>query len=265
MGEVSYRPLLEDKVWSYSSISTYDDCPYKFFLKYIKAYKEDDMFYASYGSFMHKLIENFYRGLMTKQEMLDAFLTGFSTCVKGERPKQTIVENYIHCGVEYLSGFEPFPYKMVAVEKKIRFKVNGIEMVVIIDYIGEKDGELYIVDNKSRNLKPRRADGKRTKNDEDLDHMLRQLYLYAEAVRQEYGRLPKALCFNCFKNKTFIVEAFNEDAFRATLDWATGRVNVILDADDFYPNWEFFSCTYICGVSRHCCYDESERRWRKNR
>ena len=69
MGEISYRPLIEDMTWSFSRIECFNDCPYRWFLKYIKRYKETPQFYSSYGSFMHKLIEQFYKGELTKEEI----------------------------------------------------------------------------------------------------------------------------------------------------------------------------------------------------
>ncbi len=219
-------------------------------------YRDNDRFYASYGLFMHRLIECYYRGLMTKEEMLNEFITGFSTQVKGARPKQSTVESYIRCGIDYLRSFEPFPFNMIDVEKKVEFEIDGIKMVGFIDYLGEKDGELYIVDNKSRNLKPRSSRKKPTKNDVEIDEMLRQLYLYAAAIKQEYGKFPRALCLNCFRNGTFITEPFNKDAYNEACEWARNKVSQIKNSDDFYPIWDFFLCTYICGVSEHCCYDE---------
>lgn len=259
MVDVSYRPLIEGMTWSYSRIGAYEDCPYKFFLRYIKEYKDEDRFYASYGSFMHKLIENFYLGLMTKEQMLSAFVTGFSTHVRGERPNGSIVQNYIKCGIEYLESFQPFPYQMDAVEERIEFEIAGNKMVGIIDYRGHDGDDIYIVDNKSRNLKPRSNRKKPTKNDEELDLMLRQLYLYAAAVRQKYGKFPKALCFNCFKNGTFIVEPFREEVYNETILWAERMIEEIKDCDDFYPRWEYFPCTFLCGVSAECEYDEMLR------
>ena len=88
MSNISYRPILEDTVWSYSRIGSFNDCSHRFFLKYIKGYKETDMFYASYGSFIHKLLEKFYRGELTQEEMLTEFMMGFSSQVKGARPKK---------------------------------------------------------------------------------------------------------------------------------------------------------------------------------
>ena len=256
MSDMIYRPLIEDMTWSYSRIKCFEDCPYRFYLKYISGCKEVPQFYASYGSFMHKLIEEFYRGKLTKEEMLTKFLFHFQTEVKGERPKESTVSKYIQCGVEYLRGFSPFPYTMIDVEKKVEFEIEGKKFIGFIDYLGEKDGEYYIVDNKSRELKPRSKRAKPTVKDQELDEMLKQLYLYAAAVKQEYGKFPKALCFNCFKNGVFIEEPFSEKVFSETIEWFLKTIDNIADENDFLPYLDYFSCKNICGVKDECCYYE---------
>lgn len=265
MGEVSYLPLIEDMVWSYSRIESFNDCPYRFFLKYISKCKDADKFYASYGSFMHKLIENYYRGILSKDEMLTEFLTGFSKNVKGTRPQESTVQKYIRCGVEYLKGFQPFKYPMVEVEKRVEFEIEGLKFVGYIDYLGEENGEYYIIDNKSRDLKPRSNREKTTVKDKELDSMLKQLYIYSAAVKQEYGKFPKALCFNCFKSGVFIEEPFREEAYNEAISWVKRSVADIKSTDDFYPNREFFSCFYICGVSDDCVYDQMAREERRRK
>lgn len=265
MGDEIYRPLIEDIVWSYSNLETFDDCRYRWFLKYISKLKSEDKFYASYGLFMHTLLEKFYRGEMSKDDMLTTFLTDFSKEVKGTRPKASIVQKYIQCGIAYLESFEPFRFEMVSVEEKIYFEIDGIPFVCRIDYIGKEDGEYVVVDNKSRDLKPRSNRKKPTVKDKELDSMLRQLYLYAAAVKQKYGKFPKSLCFNCFKNGVFIEEPFNEEKYNEAIEWAKETVKKIMETDEFYPNREYFSCKYICGMSSQCCYDieaRAERRWR---
>ena len=117
MGEISYKPLITDMVWSFSRLSSYGDCPYRWFLRYIKNYKEADKFYASYGSFMHRILEKYYNGELTKDGMLSEFLLKFSDEVKGDRPKETTVQKYINQGSEYLRNFKPLPFKMISVEK----------------------------------------------------------------------------------------------------------------------------------------------------
>lgn len=210
MGNLSYKPLIDDMTWSYSRIEAFNDCPYRFFLKYIKRCKDSDKFYASYGSFIHKLIEQFYRNELNKDEMLMTFLTDFSKEVRGIRPKDTTVQKYIEAGCEYLKGFSAFPFNMIDVEKRVEFSLEGYNFIGFIDYLGEKNGKIYIVDNKSRDLKPRSNRENPTVKDKELDLMLRQLYIYSIAVEQEYGVLPEALCFNCFRTGVFIKERFDK-------------------------------------------------------
>lgn len=256
MGEVSYKPLIEDMTWSYSRVSCFDDCRYKWFLKYIHGSEEKPMFYTSYGSFMHELIEQFYRGALTKDEMRVKFLLDFKKEVLGDRPSDKIVQGYIEKGLAYLASFQPFPFNMIDVEKYVTFDIDGIRTHGYIDYIGERDGYLYIVDNKSRDLKSRSTRKKPTKKDEELDEMLRQLYIYSAAIKQEFGEFPKGLCFNCFKNGTFIEEPFVQTAYDETIEWFKASVDELIniDSDGFYPNIEFFSCRYLCGVQDECCY-----------
>jgi len=264
VGEVSYLPLIEDMVWSYSRIKAFDDCPYRFFLKYISKCKEADKFYASYGSFMHKLIESFYRGKLSKDDMLTEFLMKFSENVKGTRPRESTVKKYIDGGKKYLKEFQPFRYQMIDVEKKVNFKINGLRFVGFIDYLGkDSDGRFVIIDNKSRDLKPRSNRTNPTVKDRELDEMLKQLYLYSAAIKQEFGECPKLLCFNCFRTGVFIEEPFKENDYKETIEWVKRKIENIKTTEDFYPNQDFFSCRYICGVSDDCIYDEMEREERR--
>lgn len=256
MGDISYRPLIEDMTWSYSRLTAFEDCPYRWFLKYICKETEKPQFYSSYGSLMHRIIEQYYRGKLQKDKMLTEFLLRFSKEVQGERPSEQIVQKYITSGVEYLKNFKAFPFETVDVEKRIGFSVQGVPFIGVIDYIGLKNGDLYIVDNKSRDLKPRSTRKKPTAKDNELDEMLRQLYLYSSAIKQVYGMFPKALCFNCFKSGTFIEEPFKPEVYEKVINWAIESVNDIADTEEFYPSIEYFKCRYICGVREECCYSD---------
>ena len=186
--------------------------------------------------------------------MKSLFLRDFSREVRGERPSAKTVDKYIREAIKYFDCFSDFPFDTVAVEEKVDFTVNDKQFVGFIDYIGEKDGELYIVDNKSRALKPRSKRKNPTLNDLELDKMLRQLYLYSAAVKQKYGKFPKALCFNCFRTGVFIQETFDIDRYQEAIQWAAETINTIKNTTDFLPNIEFFGCKYICSVNNECCY-----------
>ena len=77
------------------------------------------MFYASYGTFMHRLIEEFHNKKKTKEELTHDFLVNFSSDVVGTRPSDRIVKKYIESGIEYFNTLEPWSYETVAVEKRI--------------------------------------------------------------------------------------------------------------------------------------------------
>lgn len=259
MSDLCYRPLIEDMTWSYSRIKAYEDCPYRFFLKYIHNIKEIPMFYASYGSFMHKLFEGFYKGELTRQDMKVKYLLDFSKSVQGDRPKQSTVCNYISQGVAYIDGFEPINGRPLAVEGPLYFTVCGERFTGIADLIcaDDKTGEICIVDHKSRDLKPRSKRKKPTQSDAELNDYLRQLYLYAVPVKERFGRYPGKLVFNCFRSNTLITEPFSESTFNGVLRWAAQKIEEIKNEDDFHPYIDFFRCKYLCGVHHECCFYES--------
>lgn len=255
MGEVSYAPLIKDMTWSYSRIKTFEGCKYKWFLKYIKPKLEDkEMFFANYGKFMHKLIEQYYNGEKSSAELYDTYLQDFRNYVVGQVPSQKVFESYFRGGLQYLKEFQPFPCNTIAVEKKIEFEIDGVKGIGYIDYLGEENNDLLIVDNKSKMLKHRSCRGKPTKTDIELDEYLKQLYIYSIAVEKEFGRLPSALCFNCFRNSSFIKEPFCNQAYADSKQWFIDKVNEITYETDFKPDVEFFKCKYLCEMQEHCDY-----------
>ncbi len=261
MGEVNYSPIIKDMTWSYSRIKSFYDCPYKWYLRYIRRLKGKDMFFSSYGTFMHKLIEMYMKNEKNPRQLCEIYLRDFKKEVHGSAPSQKIFVNYFRSGLEYLKSLKPLPYNTVAVEKKVDFKIDDIPFIGYIDLLGEKDGELFIIDNKSRNLKPRSSRKKPTKSDEELDEYLKQLYLYSAAVEQEYGVLPKELCFNCYRSQTLIKEPFCKQKYDESKAWLSEKVAEIENESDFNPEIEFFKCRYLCEMQDYCeYYSLSQRR-----
>ena len=254
MGDVSYRPIIDDMVWSYSRIKSFEDCPYKWFCHYIRGENERPMFYASYGSYVHDLLRRYYIGEIGKDELPMRFLLDFSTKVQGERPASSTVAKYIQSGHEYFKNFEPLPYRVVDIEKEVHFDLDGTPFVAFIDFIGEKDGKLMIVDHKSRELKPRSSKKKKTLKDIELDEMLRQLYLYSHGIKQLTGEFPAFLCINSFRNGNLIEEPFDRTAYESSVEWAKQKIEEISDEEEFRPYVDFFQCKYLCGLHDECCY-----------
>lgn len=257
MGEVIYKPLIQDMVWSYSRIKAFIDCPYRWYLKYIRHPGEHgkDMFFSDYGSFVHELIASFYAGEKTAAQVHIEYLTQFGDRVKGFAPNGTVYANYFLDGSNYLKSIKPSKHKVIAVEQKVSTTVNGIPFVGYIDRIDMTEyGELLLIDNKSRTLKQRSKKQKPTKADIELDDYLRQLYIYSAFMKDRFGKFPSKLCFNCFRSQLMIEEPFNQDAFEDTLKWASDAVHQIEDETKFRPNMDYFKCRYLCEMNDNCDY-----------
>lgn len=256
MGDFNYAIVIDDFVWSYSRVSSFDDCRYAWYRKYLLEEPETrQCFYASFGSFVHEILEKYYNNSLKKDELVRYFLLNFQDKVKGDRPSKDIVDKYIQSAIQYLESFEPLPYRVIGVEKFISFTIDDVKMVGYLDYIGEDEsGNIIIVDNKSRNLKQRSKRKKQTQNDIEIDNMLRQLYIYSAAVYKEFGKFPKYLCFNCFRNGEFIKEEFDMGKYEESIRWLKKTIEEVRTTDDFYPNIDYFYCRYLCGYGNDCEY-----------
>lgn len=250
-----YKPLMDSMRWSYSRITSYENCPYSWYLKYLYGEEEQSNFYSSYGSFVHKLLERFFKGKISQKSLATEFLSAFHLNVSGRKPGTDIVSRHIESGYNYFREFNGFKYDMASVEERLSFDVDGVEFVGVIDYLGrDDDGGLVIVDHKSRDLKKRSKRSKPTKSDEELSRYLRQLYLYSIGVHKKYGEYPTKLCFNCFKSGVFIEEPFSIDTMSEVKEWALSLVSFISKQEDFQPNLDWFYCTNLCGFRDICCY-----------
>lgn len=252
--EVSYRPLIEDMTWSYSRLKSFEDCPYRWFCHYIRGEQEAPMFYASYGSFLHSILGRFYDGELEKDDLAMEFLSKFTEEVKGERPAASTVVKYIQTGLEFLKNMQPMRFRTIGVEKELHFDLEGFPFVAFVDYIGEENGKIAVVDHKSRELKKRSGRKKPTAKDLELDEMLRQLYIYSHGIYQITGEFPTLLCFNCFRNGEFIEEPFNETDYHKSLDWAARKIEEIASEEEFRPYVDYFQCKYLCGMHDDCCF-----------
>ena len=251
-----YRPLIEDMTWSYSRVNGYSQCPYAWFMKYIRREPEPPNFYSSFGSLAHELFEEFYTGKLKKDEMLAEFLARYPVRVQGDRPQAKIVDSYIESGIKCFRDFEPLDLKPVAVEKHVKFDISGKKFVGFIDLVGEKDGKLILVDHKSRNLRVPKRKTANSQAQMEIDGVLKQLYLYAEAIRQETGRNPDELWINCYRTGTVIQNPYSEDKKLDAMEWARKEIDFIETGEDFSARLDWFYCANLCGYRRQCEYFE---------
>lgn len=251
--------LVDSMTWSYSRLTSFEDCKYRFYQHYMCGEEEKPMFFASYGSLMHELFRAFYLENTSKTELKMRFLSQYQKITRELRaPSYKIVTDYFQQGLNCIKSMKRPDGKIIEVENLHQFTFAGKPFIGFIDMVYEKsDGSgLAIVDHKSRGLKPRSKRKKPTQTDAELDRYLRQLYIYASAVAQQYGRWPTQLELNCYRTGTNIIEEFNRTAFVETVDWAANTIHAIGQESDWEPDMEFFKCKHICGINDVCEYYE---------
>lgn len=243
-----YSYLVSLMTWSFSRLRAYEDCGYSFFLRYIEEEEEAQHFYAEYGSLIHGILEQFYSGVITKEQALSKFMIGFVLDLPDE-VKPSITEKYYQQGKEYLSSLAMPKEKIVGIEETFNFKVGDYPFIGFVDLLLEDENGLIIQDHKSHIL---RRGTKKQK--EKFDSFAKQLYLYSAGIEQKYGRLPHKIRFNCFRDGSMPEEMFDEGKYEETKQWALDTIGRIEQESKWEPSLEWFKCRYICGFSDSCEY-----------
>jgi hypothetical protein len=256
----------EDFLWSYSRLKQYDDCKYAWFLKYIEGLEEEDLFFSSYGSYLHDIYSEILLGNLDKNEAVHHYLINFTRKVNNSAPSKEVYSSYFLDGVNAMKNVDEFlsqinntksqinNYEVAGVELPVSFSIDGSNFTGYIDLlIKNEEGDYVIVDHKSRKLKPRSAKGN-LKSDLILDNYFKQLYLYAIAIKEMYGKYPKELWLHCFRDNKIIKEEFDEEKLAEAKSWATDTIKTICQTQSWTPNCDWFSCTNLCGLHNECDY-----------
>ena len=182
------------KIYSHSKISSFEQCPLKFKLKYIDRLKPDieKTIEAHLGSCVHDSLEWLYTQIKNYQNtpLLDKLIEYFSTKWQKEMTQDTVIikqdmteKDYFNKGVEFLISYymknHPFNDGTIECEKKIMLDLDEKGEYKIIGYIDRlainpETGKYEIHDYKTANNMPEK---KSIEKD-------RQLALYSIAIKE---------------------------------------------------------------------------------
>lgn len=252
------RFIVDQFVWSYTRLTSFEDCPYGWYKKYIECEKGVGNAFASYGSFCHSLCERFAKGETDIFSISQEYEDGFNDAIPENFPPNKYVDlrqKYYDEGMEYFDNIDlPIAeYDVVGVEKKVGFKINGKPFVGYIDLLlkDKENGELIICDHKSACLKFNK-NGSISKGDaEHYKSFKRQLYLYSKPLI-EAGYKVSRLKWNMFRARKWIDIPWDINEYNETLQWATDALKEIDAAVYYAPNPDYYFCNYICD-QRECC------------
>ena len=190
-----------DKIWSYSQISTYDEHPWIWYLRYIKRVRdvEDTNIYSLFGKAVHDIMEDYIGGEIKQEDMADRFEDIVADWQMNHSdltfPTDNSRDNYLENLRHYFKYTEyDFSEKLedgsdrwdVSIEKPVITVYDGSEgqNVVFIGYIDlllhdKQEDKWYVCDFKTS--------AKSSFSGKKLNTSSRQLRLYAEGIHQMYN------------------------------------------------------------------------------
>lgn len=247
-------------IYSYSSITSFENCPHKFKLAYIDKIKPlRRNIEAFMGSRVHEALEKLYRDkIYEKICSLEELLSFYNRRWEKEMSSQIFVvkeydvENYRKMGerylIDYYNTYKPFDEgRTIALEKRVFFPLNEKYWITgIIDRITEVDGIYEVHDYKTSLYLP-------TKKDIENDC---QLQLYALALNYLYGAEEVELVwhFLAFNKEMRIKKESYEEAKNEVIK----KIEKIEEACKIneFPATESNICPYceyqqICPLFRH--------------
>lgn len=248
LNKENLKIILDSFDWSFSKINSYSTCPKMFYLTYVLNKEKEENAFAQWGTFCHLIFEKYFKKELEFYELATYYREEYDNFVNVTFPPNRFVnlnEKYYETGNNYFCSFDDLfeDSKILEIEKEFCVKINNKNFVGIIDLVLKKDNDIFIVDHKSR---------KNFKNKKEKKEYLRQLYLYSYYIKEKYGKFPKKLIFNFFKENIILEEEFKEEDYKESLNWFDSCIDFIYEDVLFSKNINEFFCNYICSVSKHC-------------
>lgn len=274
--KVKIKEMLDNRVWSFSSVNSYNNCPKCFYLSYLQdpPLEKVENAFAQWGTLGHSLFERYVDGDLELFELGDKYEEEYEDAVTLPFPPNKYVdlnESYYKNGRNYFENWNGFPddWELVESEKEIHLNINGNAFIGFIDLIvrDKKTGDYIIVDHKSKS---------KFKNEKEQEEYARQLYLYSLHIKEEFGKYPTYLIFNMFRAGQVVKIKFNEDDLHKAVSWfketvektkkdATFKDKIVIDyrqkgkmLRDFKKD-DFF-CNYLCGTRNSCLRSKDYKR-----
>lgn len=244
-------PISDDFKWSFSKLSLYETCPRAFWLQYLQKppLPQQQNAFAEFGTLCHSLLEEYAKGELTADQLTDEYVKRYPNVVVHNFPPypKGYDEKTFDQGLAYFESFDGFgdDFEVVSTEQKFTLKIGGYTFVGIADLVlkNKTTGTFITIDHKTKSESSMKK---------EIGTYRKQLYLYAENVFRKYGQYPSELEFNMIKSQQPIIEAFDPEIHRQTLEWAENLIDEINFEEDWNAKPNPYFCRNICGVLNYC-------------
>lgn len=254
-----YKKELDNMIWSFSRIKTYEQCPYSFYLKYIEECDGDSNFYADNGKLIHKTLEKIFKGELSLDDAPGFYIDEFENICSDASVFAT--ESLFNACLDFLCeyDFNIFnDYEVLGVEKECRFNVGKYHFRGYIDLLLRKKdtSEIVVWDHKS-SAYPMKKDGVHVLKmyADKFKSYKHQMYLYSKQVIDEYKIKPSKITWLHFKDQKTVTIDFDDNEYKESLSWAENIIGKIYRDNKFMPDESYMFCKKLCAFrSGECEY-----------
>lgn len=260
-----YSDKIDSMVWSYSRLSTFEQCKYSFYLKYIvedeSEYLAEGNYWAEVGSFMHEILEMIFKKEMNPEDAVEYFVEHYDDRVLYKTAKSIMKKTYDAC-IDYLTSEDYWWIKeceILGVEQVVNLEIDGHKFTGYIDLLlrNKHTGDIILMDHKSATY-PLSAKGDRVlkNHSKSFESYRKQMYLYCHAVKQLFGEYPRCIVWNHFKAGSMVKIEFDQTEYDATIRWFIDTISAIKREQDYPETIDYFFCHNLCDFRNSCEYNK---------
>jgi len=259
----SFDFIIDNIRFSYSSLTTYETCPYSFKLTYIDKLPREDNFYGQYGTLIHNAMYEYFAGNLETYELSGYFVDNYDSVILALPPSYPagMEERYKEAGLVFFDNFEfnKDNYDIILNEEKLEFDFEeGVGFVAKPDLVlmDKLTGKFTLVDYKtSAPFRTDKRNGNETIDKKKMEGYYKQMYIYTYALRN-YKFTPIdeiTLWFTRPDRKETIL--WNEEDEDNAIKWLHKTIDKIRKDDKFkYNNENTYFCNNLCSVRIYCEY-----------
>lgn len=252
--------ILDGIRYSYSSVSTYNNCHYSFKLAYIDQVPRENNFFGEYGTLIHECMEQYFSGNLDTFELSEFYRKNYESSILSPAPSSYVDLNdrYKKQGQEFFDNFyfDKNKYEVLIIEDKIDFSFDDIMVVAKPDLVlkDKLTNKCILFDYKTADpFKKDKRTGKETVDNEKIEGYMKQMYLYTYALREHRG-IPIEKITLWFtragreysEDWTYEKECGIIDKFRESIELLKNDKEFVADNSNPY------FCNNLCGVRESC-------------
>lgn len=274
----------DKKVYSYSRLENYHNCPYSYYITYIEKNRSEDNIYSFLGSVVHEILEKLQQREIDNDKAIEIFESAVTEAdmLGYEWMSDSVKNKYIAAIKHYLEHYKPIECDKYFIEEYFEIPVGDKWMKGYIDLYTITDGVIDIYDYKTSSSSS--FTGK------DAYKKMRQMILYGIAIKQKYpDKEIRSMNFDMLKyykipskrsklgytlkdrstidildfttefTPAYITADFTDEVIEEVTKYVCDTVNEIESLDDdiesykkgLNPNKDFF-CKTLCGFRDRC-------------